>query len=87
MKLKTLDLLSTYIGQKRTHIYRSDEGSKATNDWQISQKELEYDKSKKLGSGSYGDVYKGKMRGKEVAIKKLTFQSFDEDTVSGTYRF
>jgi hypothetical protein len=33
--------------------------------------------------GSYGDVFKGKMRGKEVAIKKLTFQSFDEDTVAG----
>ncbi len=31
--------------------------------------------------GSYGDVFKGKLRGKDVAIKKFTFQQFDEELV------
>jgi serine/threonine protein kinase len=48
----------------------------------VSPRELEYEKSKRLGSGSYGDVYRGKLRSKEVAIKKFSYQQFDDDLVN-----
>eukprot|EP01117_Protostelium_nocturnum_P003651 TRINITY_DN14936_c0_g1_i1.p1 TRINITY_DN14936_c0_g1~~TRINITY_DN14936_c0_g1_i1.p1 ORF type:complete len:629 (+),score=258.47 TRINITY_DN14936_c0_g1_i1:114-2000(+) len=47
----------------------------------VSPKEIECDKKTKLGSGAFGDVFKGKLRGKEVAVKKLTFQQFDQATL------
>jgi len=50
--------------------------------WNVSPKEIECDKKIKLGSGAFGDVFKGKLRGKEVAIKKLSFQQFDQDTLN-----
>ncbi|PRP74643.1 SH2 domain-containing protein [Planoprotostelium fungivorum] len=50
--------------------------------WNVSPKEIECDKKTKLGNGAFGDVFKGKLRGKEVAIKKLSFQQFDQETLS-----
>jgi len=51
--------------------------------WNLNPKEIEYDKSSKpIGSGAFGDVYRGRLRGKEVAVKKLVFQELDEATMS-----
>lgn len=34
-----------------------------------------------IGKGIYGEVYKGILYGKEVAIKKFTIQQIDEETL------
>ena len=43
--------------------------------FEIEPKELEYFEA--IGSGSFGDVYRGKVRGKECAIKRLKGQVRD----------
>ena len=42
------------------------------NIWEIPEKELEL--GEKLGSGEFGEVFSGKLRGEEVAVKKLKQQ-------------
>ena len=42
------------------------------NIWEIPKKELEL--GEKLGSGEFGEVFSGKLRGEQVAVKKLKQQ-------------
>ena len=48
--------------------------------WEIDPSELEI--GRELGKGAFGTVLKGKLRGKEVAIKKLNVQEMDEDSLA-----
>ena len=36
-----------------------------------AQNQIKYDKTKELGRGSYGTVYRGTFRGIEVAVKRI----------------
>lgn len=45
--------------------------------FEISPDEIEI--GKKLGRGAFGTVYRGKLHGKDVAIKKLHVTSMDEE--------
>ena len=45
--------------------------------WELNPDEIEA--GKKLGRGAFGTVYKGKLHGKDVAIKKLHVTTFDEE--------
>ncbi len=47
--------------------------------WEIDPSELEL--GRELGKGAFGTVFKGKLRGKEVAIKKLNVPDFDEEAL------
>lgn len=47
---------------------------------EINSEELEY--LEKIGGGCFGSVYRGRCRGKEVAIKKLFKQDVDEKTLA-----
>jgi serine/threonine protein kinase len=48
--------------------------------WEIASHEIEL--GEKLGSGSFGEVYKGKLRGVEVAVKKLSLKQLDERKIN-----
>jgi serine/threonine protein kinase len=48
--------------------------------WELEANEVEI--GRELGSGAFGTVFRGKMRGKDVAIKKLNVQQFDDDTLA-----
>ena len=50
-----------------------------TKDWEIKIQDLEF--GQRIGIGSYGEVYKGKWRGTEVAIKRLLEQKLSPSTV------
>lgn len=47
--------------------------------FEIEPDELEY--FEQIGSGSFGHVYRGKVRGKECAIKKLKGQDYSEEAL------
>jgi len=47
----------------------------------ISQSELHYEKNDLLGRGSFGSVYKGKLHGKEVAVKLFHDQNLGDDVL------
>jgi serine/threonine protein kinase len=48
--------------------------------WEIASHEIEL--GEKLGSGSFGEVYKGKLRGVDVAVKKLSLKQIDERKIN-----
>eukprot|EP00027_Filamoeba_sp_ATCC50430_P018551 CAMPEP_0168567218 /NCGR_PEP_ID=MMETSP0413-20121227/14878_1 /TAXON_ID=136452 /ORGANISM="Filamoeba nolandi, Strain NC-AS-23-1" /LENGTH=511 /DNA_ID=CAMNT_0008599375 /DNA_START=169 /DNA_END=1704 /DNA_ORIENTATION=+ len=51
---------------------------------EVARSELDSSEIKlleKIGKGSYGVVYKGRLRGKEVAVKKLYESKLDENTM------
>jgi len=48
--------------------------------WEIEPSEITL--SKELGKGAFGVVYKGTLRGKSVAVKKLNAQNLDEETLA-----
>ncbi|KAF2073209.1 hypothetical protein CYY_005491 [Polysphondylium violaceum] len=50
--------------------------------WEIDKADIIFNREAKLGSGAFGSVFKGVVRGKEVAIKKLTQQFFDESIMN-----
>eukprot|EP01119_Soliformovum_irregulare_P002302 TRINITY_DN12587_c0_g1_i2.p1 TRINITY_DN12587_c0_g1~~TRINITY_DN12587_c0_g1_i2.p1 ORF type:complete len:647 (-),score=160.39 TRINITY_DN12587_c0_g1_i2:54-1964(-) len=45
--------------------------------WEINPKDIVVDDNVKLGVGQFGTVFKGKLLGKEVAVKKLNVKSLD----------
>ncbi|GAM16920.1 hypothetical protein SAMD00019534_000950, partial [Acytostelium subglobosum LB1] len=61
------------------------EEEKEITKWEIDKSEIIYNRDSKIGSGAFGSVFKGTVRGKEVAIKKLTQQFYDE-TVLNEFR-
>eukprot|EP01114_Cavostelium_apophysatum_P001871 TRINITY_DN11645_c0_g1_i2.p1 TRINITY_DN11645_c0_g1~~TRINITY_DN11645_c0_g1_i2.p1 ORF type:complete len:632 (-),score=192.54 TRINITY_DN11645_c0_g1_i2:34-1929(-) len=74
-----------YISPRSPDVSHRDVNSDdfVVSQWLLSPKDLEYDRSSKpLGSGAFGDVFRGRLRGKEVAIKKLVFQELDEATMA-----
>jgi hypothetical protein len=50
------------------------------NRWELEPSEIQV--GRKLGQGTFGVVYKGALRGKEVAVKKLYMHLFDEEAIS-----
>ncbi|EGG24853.1 SH2 domain-containing protein [Cavenderia fasciculata] len=61
------------------------EAEKEITKWEIEKHDIIINREAKIGSGAFGSVYKGSVRGKEVAIKKLTQQFYDE-TVLNEFR-
>jgi serine/threonine protein kinase len=52
---------------------------------EIEPEEIEYNDNEILGSGAYGNVYAGKCRAQEVAVKVLSNQQFSESEIE-TFR-
>lgn len=50
-----------------------------SKDWEIDIKDIEF--GQRIGIGSYGEVYRGKWRGTEVAIKRFLEQKLSISTV------
>lgn len=46
--------------------------------WEIKPSDVEINEKNKLGKGQFGTVYKGKLLGKDVAVKRLLVQSFND---------
>lgn len=55
------------------------ERREASVTWEIKSSEIKL--GAKLGQGAFGAVYKGKLRGQEVAVKVLQKQKLDSDTL------
>ncbi|KAH3767572.1 serine/threonine protein kinase [Pelomyxa schiedti] len=54
-------------GSNDDHLFEATESSKPQ--WIVPFREIECDRNQKLGSGSFGEVFIGKWRGQEVAVK------------------
>ncbi|EFA85214.1 SH2 domain-containing protein [Heterostelium album PN500] len=61
------------------------EEEKEITKWEIDKQDIIINRDAKIGAGAFGSVFKGSVRGKEVAIKKLTQQFYDE-TVLNEFR-
>jgi len=48
--------------------------------WEIEPSEIQL--GKLLGKGAFGEVFRAKLHGKEVAVKKLTAQDLDEEVLA-----
>ena len=48
--------------------------------WELEPEDIKV--GKKLGSGAFGEVFRGKLFGKEVAVKKLINQDLDPDSLN-----
>eukprot|EP01133_Synstelium_polycarpum_P017451 gene17451-20822_t len=62
-----------------------EEDDKEITKWEFDAQDIVINRDQKMGAGAFGAVYRGAVRGKEVAVKKLTQQFFDE-TVLGEFR-
>ncbi len=51
-----------------------EEASAKFKKWEIQAEEIEWDPNQVLGEGTFGRVYRGKCRKKEVAVKRLQRQ-------------
>lgn len=59
----------------------SSSSTSSTAAWELKSEDFQIDRKSKLGSGAFGDVFRGTCRGKVVAIKELT-AAFDEQLLS-----
>ncbi|KYQ89723.1 SH2 domain-containing protein [Tieghemostelium lacteum] len=80
IKDSNIDQAKTQVQTATTSPQVEDE--KEMGRWEIDKSDIIMNREAKLGSGAFGSVFKGVVRGKDVAIKKLTQQFFDESVMN-----